>query len=349
MSRSQFELLGGPETPSSGKRSSRSRSTRRGQSSKSISATENSDAPLTTACTLTVEDGFGPKKSAQATRSSPAATKPCERCGKDFHIKKSHAARRRFCSKNCKYAAKTERALQENSRPCQVCGKMVYRPPSHLQRVVANLFCSHRCHGIHAVGQNNPMYRGGQMTNACPNCQKDFHVKPSMARRAECCSITCRNELMKKRTAARNLVSCPTCGKHFVRRNCRQIRCSKECSGRDHAKMMVGMGNGRYVHGEAMRAYPPGWTRNYRKKIRARDGNACVMCGMSQALHGKLLCVHHIDYDKDNLDQINLMTLCRFCHGKLHGSRLQRAAWQEKLSAVLRTLVSSGQTRLMSL
>ena len=32
--------------------------------------------------------------------------------------------------------------------------------------------------------------------------------------------------------------------------------------------------------------------------------------------NGRRLCVHHIDYDKENLDFDNLISLCHSCHGK---------------------------------
>lgn len=56
---------------------------------------------------------------------------------------------------------------------------------------------------------------------------------------------------------------------------------------------------------------------------------------MSEEAHGKKLCVHHIDYDRDNMDESNLITCCRFCHGKMHGKPAQRKVWKKELSALL--------------
>lgn len=46
-----------------------------------------------------------------------------------------------------------------------------------------------------------------------------------------------------------------------------------------------------------------------RRQIRERDGYTCRYCG------GFGNCVHHIDYDKNNNDPLNLVTLCASCHG----------------------------------
>lgn len=62
-----------------------------------------------------------------------------------------------------------------------------------------------------------------------------------------------------------------------------------------------------------------------RPEVRKRDGLVCQICGVS---HGDLwgetgrgLDVHHIDYDKQNSDMMNLISLCRSCHVKTNFNR----------------------------
>ncbi len=62
--------------------------------------------------------------------------------------------------------------------------------------------------------------------------------------------------------------------------------------------------------------YPPEWTKELRYRIKERDGHRCTECGAN-----KPLCVHHIDSDKQNCNEKNLITLCRRCHRKAHGKR----------------------------
>lgn len=56
-----------------------------------------------------------------------------------------------------------------------------------------------------------------------------------------------------------------------------------------------------------------------RRDVLARDGHRCQMCGTPNALH-----VHHRQpraHGGQN-NPSNLVTLCRTCHGKVHGRRL---------------------------
>jgi hypothetical protein len=57
--------------------------------------------------------------------------------------------------------------------------------------------------------------------------------------------------------------------------------------------------------------------KNY---IRNRDKNKCQnpLCKNKTK---KNLIIHHIDYDKKNCEEHNLITLCRSCHGKSNHNR----------------------------
>lgn len=70
--------------------------------------------------------------------------------------------------------------------------------------------------------------------------------------------------------------------------------------------------------------YGINWTDILRESIRDRDEYTCQICGIHQdELTGmnKKLDVHHIDYNKKNLDPDNLITLCRTCHVKTNHNR----------------------------
>jgi hypothetical protein len=51
-----------------------------------------------------------------------------------------------------------------------------------------------------------------------------------------------------------------------------------------------------------------------RRIIRNRDNHTCQECGIKE--NGRLHAVHHIDYNKKNNNQNNLITLCIKCHTK---------------------------------
>jgi hypothetical protein len=59
--------------------------------------------------------------------------------------------------------------------------------------------------------------------------------------------------------------------------------------------------------------YTCGWSR-IAENIRKRDDYKCIICGISQS--DRAHCVHHIDYDKENNDPANLVTLCLEHHSE---------------------------------
>jgi hypothetical protein len=89
------------------------------------------------------------------------------------------------------------------------------------------------------------------------------------------------------------------------------------------AKMIhEGSDNAWYIDGRHSEncPYPKDWTRALKKSIRRRDGYRCQIC-MNRKGRKETLSVHHIDYDKENCDPKNLITLCRKCHTKTNTNR----------------------------
>ena len=76
--------------------------------------------------------------------------------------------------------------------------------------------------------------------------------------------------------------------------------------------------------GKSLDIYTADWTKDLRNYIRERDLYTCQMCGKKQKK--KAFDVHHIDYDKDNCDPNNLVTLCHTCHMK---TNLNREKWKK--------------------
>jgi len=91
---------------------------------------------------------------------------------------------------------------------------------------------------------------------------------------------------------------------------------------------------------------PYAWTFNeeLKEEVRRRDGHRCQLCGVPQAENKWPLSIHHIDYNKKNSDPVNLVTLCRCCHGK---TTVNRKHWTEVFQAVAikRSIAELGGTR----
>mgnify|MGYP001769095534 CR=1 FL=1 len=75
--------------------------------------------------------------------------------------------------------------------------------------------------------------------------------------------------------------------------------------------------------------YSQVWSEDLKEKVRKRDGYICQVCFLPESVlqnnFRKKLCVHHIDYDKKNCNEENLISLCTSCHTKTGFNRDQ---WQ---------------------
>lgn len=89
-----------------------------------------------------------------------------------------------------------------------------------------------------------------------------------------------------------------------------------------------GENNPSWSGGVSNDPYPFEFDEALKEFIRNRDGYACQFCGETGEGSGKKLPVHHIDYDKSNLDLSNLITLCNSCNSR---ANFNRGFWKERL------------------
>ena len=94
-----------------------------------------------------------------------------------------------------------------------------------------------------------------------------------------------------------------------------------------------GVRNPAYIHGLAHEPYTREWKNsNIRKNIKNRDNNICQLCGRHLIICNLQSSVHHIDYDKKNCAETNLILLCRHCHPRTnHGNRKAWSAIFEEM------------------
>lgn len=116
-----------------------------------------------------------------------------------------------------------------------------------------------------------------------------------------------------------------------IPKNLKQINSNKKGSGNPmYGKM--GKLSPQYIHGNAYEPYPSCWNKNLKNKIRKRDNQVCMNCGIHREKLNKAFDVHHINYDKSNCFPQNLISLCHKCHMI---TRINREYWkrlfQEKL------------------
>jgi len=76
--------------------------------------------------------------------------------------------------------------------------------------------------------------------------------------------------------------------------------------------------------------YPAEFNKELKASIRKRDDFRCMLCG--QAGGGRELDVHHVDFNRQNCETENLVTLCRSCHMRTNTHiPLRRAMWRQAL------------------
>lgn len=97
----------------------------------------------------------------------------------------------------------------------------------------------------------------------------------------------------------------------------------------------AGERNGSWKGGISNEPYPIGFNSKLKEQIRARDNYTCQLCGVLQAECLQPLCCHHIDYNKENILETNLISLCHRCNGK---ANTERAYFQMFFSAKIKEL-----------
>lgn len=165
------------------------------------------------------------------------------------------------------------------------------------------------------IGKNNPMYGKKRLDlsernkekrkypiNHCLDCGKI--ILPYYKRCFEC-SLEYRNgennPNWKNGKSSNNRCKC---GKSITygRKRC------WDCWKKELSELYTGKNNPVYIHGKSHEPYSEKWSENLKKLIRERDNYKCVVC------HKKGNAVHHIDYDKQNCNEDNLITLCKKHH-----------------------------------
>lgn len=87
----------------------------------------------------------------------------------------------------------------------------------------------------------------------------------------------------------------------------------------------VGENSPNWQGGISFEPYPALFNDRLKKYIRDRDGHICQGCGVSEERYGRKLDIHHMNYDKLNTMDNNLIGVCRSCNNK---ANINREFWQ---------------------
>jgi len=203
--------------------------------------------------------------------------------------------------------------------PCSNCKKMVWRIPSQIKKLN---FCSSQCTQDYRkiniskddlireyVINNKNLELVGKNFNCGYETIRTLLIKYNIKRHTSGCTFSGENHPTYKSGKPH----CIDCGEELSAYHC--VRCI-DCSNK-------GKLNSNYIHGLSKESYPYEFLKK-RPDIFKRDIYICQHCGMTENEHlikyNTKLHVHHIDYNKFNNENQNLITTCMICNIKANGN-----------------------------
>jgi len=163
------------------------------------------------------------------------------------------------------------------------------------------------------TGSENPNWKGGVSSiGNCPDCGIKLKSYPAKY----CLPCSCKHRKLPDNSGENHYrwkggkPRCLDCNKEITHKAKRCSSCAK-----------LGERNNSWNGGASFHDYPVTFNYILKSEIRERDKYMCVVCGCTEEDNGKYLDVHHIDYNKDNCEPDNLISLCRFCHPRTNYNR----------------------------
>jgi len=170
----------------------------------------------------------------------------------------------------------------------------------------------HKLGIINSKGKNNPSFKDGRTLekHCCIDCKKE--ITNYTAKRCRKCDAKNKFRIKYNHPRWKNgKPKCTDCGKelsYYKGKRCE--KCNK--------KYLIGVKSPNFVHGQGYAPYPIEFNDQLKLKIKKRDIYTCKVCGMTEEEHiivyGIKLAVHHIDYNKMNCKEGNLISLCNQCN-----------------------------------
>lgn len=82
-----------------------------------------------------------------------------------------------------------------------------------------------------------------------------------------------------------------------------------------------GSNNPNWNGGSSIEPYTPEFNMKFKKEIRKRDNQVCMLCKIHREKLKKALSIHHVNYDKKLTIKENCISLCISCHTKTGNNR----------------------------
>jgi hypothetical protein len=160
----------------------------------------------------------------------------------------------------------------------------------------------------------------------CKDCKRQISSKTALYGLGRCktCSNKSRIGISKisiNKLALRKLYKTST-----LKELANLFKCSQTAVKLKLEQFKIPENNPNWKGGISKLPYSFNFTVQLKQEIRERDSFICQCCGLNENAHIKNnkkinLCIHHIDYDKENNKKKNLISLCINCHTKTNGDR----------------------------
>lgn len=148
------------------------------------------------------------------------------------------------------------------------------------------------------------------------------------------CLCTCGNKVV---VVTSNLTNGSTKSCGCLQKEMLIIRNKRPVSNKTRQKMSeskkgkyYGKNNPAWKGGVSCCLYCQNWTKVLRDYIKKRDGYKCLNPDCNSKKPNQLS-VHHIDYDKKNCEQENLITVCRGCNSRANFDRGWYTSWYQTI------------------
>lgn len=266
----------------------------------------------------------------------------CLDCKEEIIPDKNHPFQK-FCSKGCR-----ELNIKKNNK-CIDCGESLNSRAKYAKtkrcRKCENLFKKGKSpkDGFKLgenKGKNNINYKHGKYTVSyyCIDCKKEISDASFIYGKSRCSKCYGLSKIgIELSKEQKQKISLGNTGKKRS----------------DDAKLKyslskIGNKNPAFNNWSSREPYASEWSIELREQIRRRDNYECQNCGMTEEEHliviGKSLSVHHIDYNKKNCSQYNLITTCNQCNCRANHNRYYWLEFYENKIAQLNKEASKNES-----
>jgi len=169
-------------------------------------------------------------------------------------------------------------------------------------------------HPMHIDGRSLKLYK-------CKVCKKEIGWQTVFEGSGMCRSCSCKERL--KTPENNSMFGTNRSGENNPMFGKKQSKLTKEKISKTRIKRGIAKLelNPNWLKGISFEPYTIEFSNELREKIRERDNHECQFCHTHQKDLDRELCVHHIDYNKQNCKEENLVSLCLKCHIKSNFNR----------------------------